>query len=294
MNLEHLSPSTLDLIFECPRKFQLSKLEGLTTEGESISTKFGTAWHLMKRLRSTGSSLEEAYTEVVKDYVVSNSDEYRTAERLHTAEYHYSTRYGGPIIPLTPQDVELETLLWVEGIPIPIKTISDCIAMVDVNEGMGVEKWVVDYKTTSRLEKDWVAQYRVSNQFKAYYAGALLEHPDLAGVLVDLFNVTKGVTTDRGRAGKSAAEADGCHFYRLPIRYTDFAINEWKQNMSIGYKLTKFYEEQGYPMNAPTACKAYGGTCQFIDICDTQDPERREMVKLTFTKREDVKESEGS
>lgn len=294
MNLEHLSPSSLDLIQECPRKLQLSKLEGLSTEGESISTKFGTAWHAIKRLRSLGKGIEEAVAEATKDYIVSDSYEYRTAEKLLKAEQHYTKLYGGALVPLTPEDVELETLLWVEGIPIPIKTITDCIAMLDVNEGTGVEKWVVDYKTTSRLERDWVSHYRVSNQFKAYFAGAKLEHPDLAGVLVDIFNVSKGVSTDRGKAGKSAAEADGCHFYRLPIRYTDFAIEEWKQNMLAGYETLLFHEKRGfYPMHAPTACKAFGTTCPFIDICDTQDPERRELIKLTFTKREDVQESEG-
>lgn len=286
--LEHLSPSTIDLIFECPRKLQLSKLEGLATEGASVSTTFGTGWHAVKRLRSLGMGIEEAVAEATKEY--PNTDDYRSAEKLLKAEHHYTRMYGGPLIPLTPQDVELETLLWVEGIPIPIKTISDCIAMVDVNEGTGVEKWLVDYKTTSRLEQQWVAQYRVSSQFKAYYAGAKLEHPDLAGVLVDLFHVTKGVSTDRGKAGKSAAAQDGCHFYRLPIRYTDFAIEEWKKNAATAYKLVQFYEaENFYPMNAPKACSAYGGTCPFIDVCDTQDPERRELVKLSFKKREDEK-----
>lgn len=283
----------MDLIFECPRKFQLLKEEGLSSEGDSISTSFGTAWHAIKKLRSLGQDIESAWVEGAKG-LVSDPAEYRTAEKLLKAEEHYTQRYGGPIIPIHDKAVELETTLWVDGVPIPIKTITDCIAKMDVNEGTGIEKWIVDYKTTSRLEGNWVQQYRVSNQFKAYFAAGKIEHPDAVGVIVDLFHVTKGLKSERGQKGKSGYEIDGVHFYRLPIRYTDFALEEWKKNAAMAYKLATFYRmSKFYPQNAPTACKAYGQSCQFLDICDTQDAEKRELVKLTFKQREDAQEPQG-
>lgn len=284
--MQSLRPSILELVQECPRKYSYLEKDRITTEGEAVSTRFGTAWHEIKRLRSLGATIDEALAQVTLEV---GPDEYRNKEKLMKAELHYLKRYGGPIVPLSPKHLELETLQWIEGVPVPLLSHMDCVAMLDVNEGTGVEKWVVDYKTTSRLESDWVSSYRVSNQFKAYYAAAKIEHPDIAGVICDLLHVTKGLTTERGQKGKSQEQIDGVHLYRLPIRYSDYVIDEWRQTMKSGWEAIQKYEADNfYPLHAPIACKAYGSTCPFLDICDTQDPARRELIKLnSFVKRQD-------
>lgn len=293
--IEYISPSTLDLLMSCPRKFQLRKGERLTTEGESTALSFGSAWHSIQHNLRMGMNPQAAWQEATKDYIDPPKD-HRTAERLNQAMWHYLDHYGGYIKPYGPITSEQETVISIPGVRMPVKLIIDVVAEVDVNEMRGKELWVVDHKTTSRLDSSWPQQYRVSNQFKCYYEAARQEFPEVAGVLVDVFNITKGVSTDRGKAGKTPSEIDGCHFHRLAIRYEDVAIEEWKRTVDLELRKLQMYQDEGFfPMNAPTACSAFHSRCEFLDICEIQNPNLREQIKKSYYKEtEDGEESSDS
>lgn len=282
MTLDFVRSSTLDLLLTCPQKFNLSQNEGLGAESEAIATAFGHAWHRAHHLIRMGSSIREAHALATEGYQDPQNSA-KTKQKILLGLEHYQARYGGFLKPVGPDASEQEFLLKIPGIPIPIKGTKDIIAFWDANEGRGTEKWIVDHKTTAMLKGQWVQQYGVSNQFKCYYCAGKEEDPEIAGVLVDLFHVTKGVTTDRGKKGKSQAEIDGVHLYRLALRYSDFTISEWKKTVATALKALRVYESEGhFPLNAPTACSAYGSMCPFLDICACQDPAMREVIKLAF------------
>jgi hypothetical protein len=97
--------------------------------------------------------------------------------------------------------------------------------------------------------------------------------------------------TSGNKKGKTKNERDGTMFFRLPIRYTSAILNEWRLNMASGQALKKIYRSSGYwPQNAPDACKAYGTDCPFLDICDTQDEDIRQVIIDGFPKREEKKD----
>src|SRR6267142_2351064 len=279
MTLDFIRSSTLDLLLTCPQKYNLRENEGLGAESEATATRFGTAWHRAHHLIRMGSSIEQAFELATKDFVDTPNSP-KNKEKILLGLRHYAQRYGGFLKPVGPDASEQEFLLRIPGIPIPIKGTKEIIAWWDANEGRGTEKWIVDHKTTAMLKGQWVQQYGVSNQFKCYYCAGKQEDSDIAGVLVDLFHVTKGVTTPRGKAGKSPAEIDGVHLYRLALRFTDFTIDEWKKTVATALKALQVYEKDGhYPLNAPTACGAYGSMCPFLDVCACQNEKMREVIK---------------
>jgi len=290
--LKFIRSSHLDLLSTCPRKFQYTVLEELTGDGESSSTRFGTAWHLIHHLIRQGVPLHDAWTKATDGYIDPPKGA-KTKEKLLKGIEHYVRRYGHTLEPISPAATEQEFTIRLPGISLPIQGHVDCIGWWDANEGRGREKWIVDHKTTSWLAGDWVQKYSTSNQFKCYYKVGKLEHADLAGVLVDIFHVTMGVSTPRGQAGKSPEQIDGCHFYRLPIRFTEFAIQEWEQFVASKLRdLDNYLSHDFFPMHAPTACGAYGSNCAFLNVCSSQDPDIRSTMKATYIEQPEGQDQE--
>lgn len=283
--MDFIRSSDLDLLLTCPRKYQLIKLEGLKPDEDSLAQSWGHAWHLAQHLWRLGMPYAEALQVAVKDFRDPSSDSPKTKEKLLLGLRHYNRVYGGPLQPVSHRTSEQEFLIRLPGISVPVKGTMDIIAMWDSNEGRGKEKWIVDHKTTARLDGDWVRRYSVSNQFKCYFCAGREEHPDLAGVLVDVLHVTKGLKSERGQKGKTQAEVDGIHLYRLPVRFTDFILEEWKHTVAAAILQLDLYKKLNYyPMNAPTACGAYGSNCPMLDICACQQPDLRETIKAAMRK----------
>ena len=282
MSLKFIRSSHLDLLCTCPRKFQYIVLEELLGNEGSPSLNFGTAWHLIHHLIRQGVPAKVAWEKATETFV-NPSKGAKTKEKLLLGIEHYISRYGKTLEPISPAATEQEFTVQLPGISIPIQGHVDMIGWWDANEGRGREKWIVDHKTTSWLAGDWVQKYSTSNQFKCYYKVGKLEHADLAGVLVDIFHVTMGVSTPRGMAGKTREQIDGCHFYRLPLRFTDFAIQEWEQFVASKLRdLNNYITHDFFPMHAPTACGAYGSNCVFLNVCSAQDPDIRATMKATY------------
>ncbi len=281
--IKQISPSGLDKLMRCPRDYQHTYQDGLKTEGSpSPSLQWGGTWHELLHLMRLGNSREVAYEAAIQNWVEYPKDHRGNPERLLNCLRHYENQWGGLLTPITPAHSEQKFIIAMELQPeliTYIKGIIDIYSDLDANEGEGKQSWLVDHKTTSRLEAVWAQVYRVSNQFKCYFSAGLEEKPELAGVVCDLVHVTKPCTTPRGRKGKTEAHADGFQFYRLYIHYNDFQRAEWMMNVAVALKAAQVYEDEDFwPMNAPTACKAFGSICPFLDICDTDSLEVRTQI----------------
>ena len=287
-----LSPSGLSMLLSCPRKYFHTYEQGLQPEKKSWSLTFGSLVHTVFELWRGGQSPDEAFFSGTKDMPAPPKKDMRTKAKLRLLFDNYRDFYKNDgLVLVADPDTGKPATEWKFNVMIPeleesVPGIIDYTAQWDANEKKGKELWLFDYKTTTRLELDWVKQYRVSNQFKAYAWIGMGKYPEIAGIVCDLMRITAG-----NKKGKTKYERDGTMFYRLPIRYTSDALNEWRANMASGQALKKIYKSSGYwPQNAPDACKAYGSSCPFLDICDTQDEEIREVIIQGFPKREEKKD----
>lgn len=269
--------STWATLTTCAKKYELSSIKRIAEDKNSQALTFGTAWH--KVTEAHGRLNVPAHHANLVDHVleklqwVDPVDDYRTADKLRRAYERWvelRARY------YKWRAVEAGFYADV-GHDEPYEGRVDASLETDVNQGRGPEWWIVDYKTTGRLDSDWTEQYGISHQFKGYYAYGKAMWPDTAGVLIDLFHCTKG-----NKSGKTEGEREGIRFYQLPLRFTDEEIAATIQEYGEALALKKFYAERGvYPRNT-SACRMYGRTCGFIDICGTADKEQQEQLIASF------------
>ena len=77
-------------------------------------------------------------------------------------------------------------------------------------------------------------------------------------------------------------------FGRDNIWYEEWQFEQWKKAVKKWARLIQVCQEDNdWPINAPSACSAYGG-CQYRVLCSA-DPEQREYLKETaFKKKEEA------
>jgi hypothetical protein len=267
------SYSELTTLMTCPTKHHYLYDEGLAPEGEgSLSARFGHLWHKVMELHAKGvpdpvdaAAKLEQWQEPEKDH--------RTYGRMQLAYQLWKEQWAHQPYRYIKTEEKVG------------KGVIDAVVDCDSNQGYGVEEWLVDYKTTSQMMTAWVQLYRVSHQFKWYYAFGRTLAPKAVGVIVDIYHSTKGLTTEKGQQGKSEGEINGCRFHRLFLRYDDATIKESVNDFKAALLLRQYYREQKYWPKNTSACYNFGSTCPFIDICDTTDPELRERLKSVFPRK---------
>jgi len=273
--------SSMDRLWDCPRRFQLQEEEKLQEPGEKIALNYGSLWHKIHEVAFhpvTGATPDDIVDEALK--IVEWHDvgsDYRTAAKARLAYKQWLEKYAGTPWNVLESETRYEVQL-IEGVEAHTGRF-DAVVEADSGDGEGIARWLVDYKTTSKLSKDWIAQYRISNQFRLYFLSRRLlggEEP-LAGVLVDLYNCSPGAV----KTGKTPQEIAGNHFYRLFIRYDDEnSFVETYRDYEAAVQTRDSFRAAGYfPKNTGSCWR-----CPFVDICDTIDPELREALKEGYKK----------
>jgi hypothetical protein len=116
---------------------------------------------------------------------------------------------------------------------------------------------ISDYKTSSSL-KSWVEpQVAVSDQFTGYLALAQANGIPTETLIVD------GIST----AKKALLDGVGL-FVRYTANRTREQIEDWR-NRTIAWaeRLREDIESGRFNTNQPHSCTAYGGRCQFYEVC---------------------------
>lgn len=293
-----ISPSALDKLRTCAQSFDFRYNQQLISGPVNQAAKFGTLHHkimeLFRKLQVQdnyeltgdviGMIVEDA-CEAVQWEDPTDPKEYRTREKALLGLHHYIEKWGDndyePILINGKPATETELVIEV-GLQEPLHVVRDLLAMWNANENTGKELWGVDYKTTSRLEGNWVQTYSVSDQFKHYtYASREGGVPEIVGTVCDVFRVTKG-----NKSAKTAAERDGCVFYRLPIRHSDFVLKRWYYGVKTTLFLKELYEREGvWPTNAPKACVATW--CEYLNLCNAADEDEYEAMLKTYQRDEE-------
>ncbi len=273
--------SGMSRLLTCARSYQYGVEERLMLPREKPSINFGHAWHAIQHKYAVDQNFfgidEEAG---VRRLLASrgwqdHEGDYRTGEKLALGFRRWLERYSGAAWKVIEAETSYRHLL-VKGFE-PQEGRVDAIVEWNSNQGRGVEKWIVDFKTTSMLRGDWVEVYRNSNQFRFYYMAMLGKYPDLAGVVVDLYHATKGV-----QKGKTAEEREGNRFYRLPVRFEEFQLEEATRDYGVAIVAKQVYTDAGYFPKNTSACVQYGVACPFLELCDAPSEEARQRLRATY------------
>lgn len=263
--------SEMAVLLSCPRKHQYLYGERITEEDKALALSFGTAWHKIMEAHNKG---ESDPIQAIGDYI-DPPDDYRTYDKLRKAYASWRQQYQNVPWNVIHSEWGIRSMIGTD----PYEGLIDVVVETDSNHiGHGLEKWIVDYKTASRMELDWVTTYRVSNQFKLYLRNARKAYPDLVGVCVDVYHATKGAV----KTGKTQEDIDGNKFYRQFFRYEEFELDEAEKDFMAANLIKRTCEDAGYWPKNTGACRMYNRTCEFIDLCDASTPELREMLKENF------------
>lgn len=69
-------------------------------------------------------------------------------------------------------------------------------------------------------------------------------------------------------------------FVREPISFSSQEMHQWQQELTEIYvTIARQVAKAEFPMNRGACGKAWGGSCQFAPLCETYDPNLRELLK---------------
>lgn len=254
--------SSMSTLLSCPREYEEQYIHRKVGHEESAALAFGTLWHKIMELHGMGYMFTSLVDDAAELVGWTDTGDYRTLARAREAYEQWKERYAKehwkPLATEQPFSVQI-----MESCPEPYVGRRDLLVEADSGEGRGVERWIVDYKTTSMLPRDWVTLYRISNQFKLYYAAGRALDPTIAGICVDVVVVSRKET----------------RLYRLFFRYTGEQIEESLVDFAAAVAARDFYNElEYYPRNTKN-CRRFGTVCPYLDLCDTHDPELRARLR---------------
>lgn len=275
--------SDLSKLLSCARMYQHSRIERLRTPGERMAHSFGKGWHAIHqewaRLQLAGRT--EYSPDDVTEWVLStigwqdNPEDYRTGDKLRRAFRAYHERYA---LEQFQYDAAEQSFTFEYAPDLePIEGRIDAVVRADAGWGNGVQRWLVDYKTTSMLRGDWVEYYRVSNQFKYYYLNEKNNFPDLAGVCVDVYHATSG-----NKRGKTEGERNGDRFYRMFFQYSPLQLDEAIRDFAVANTTREMYAELGYWPKNTSACHQFGVSCPFLELCEATTEELRNKLRAGY------------
>jgi hypothetical protein len=265
---------------ECPRKYQLTIIQGWRKTEESVHLKFGSIFassmEAYFHARAQGGDHEDAL-DVAVDHVLresygwnpDNSPKKNRDTLLRTVIWYFEEYKDDPaqIIHLANGRPATELSFKFEsGIASPFGTEYLLCGHLDRVVDYAGDLFVMDQKTTGGgLGAFYFSQYDLDNQMSQYtLAGQVVYNLPLAGVIIDAASILVGQTTfGRGFTMRSKGQ-----------------LEEWLVNTELHLRNVERYADANqWPMNLKS-CGNYGG-CVFKDICK-KDPEMRERFLETY------------
>lgn len=281
--------TSLSALLECPRKYQLSHIQGWSPRLESVHLTFGILYHgaieRYDHAKASGATHSEAIVAAVRWTLTetwnkelrrpwTSDDKHKNRLTLIRSIVWYLTQFA---------EDTLETVILSNNKPaveLSFRFDSDisfgstryvlCGHLDRVAKFQDL-LWINDHKTTkSSIEgDDYFARYSPDNQMSMYaFAGKVIYNVPVQGVIVNAAQVM--VTFTRFRRGFA--------------HRTEAQLSEW-------YEHTKFYIKQAekfatanfWPMNIKS-CGLYGG-CPFRSICGKDPSVREQWLQAGFKKR---------
>jgi len=281
--------TSLGLLKECPRKYQLAIIEGYEQRVRNVHLAFGIWLHEAKEqydsARADDLSYEEAVLRSVRHIMCAtwnselkrpwaSDDSHKNRFTLVRTVVWYLTEY---------KDDPIETLRLANGkaaVELSFSFESPFIANsgekflicghMDRFGKIGTPAWVCDVKSTKySLDERYFAQFTPHNQFTIYTLAARVVYSiPVQGLIVDAAQVA--VTFSR--------------FERRQVYRDEAQLDEWLQGFGVYVKQAEYYARMNYwPLNE-TSCNKFSG-CQFRQVCSHSPAIRQKWLDADFVKR---------
>jgi hypothetical protein len=266
------SASSLSTFSDCPRKYELSYVEGWTPKGEALDLMFGTCWHTLMEvywhLRLDKNPHDDVLREIIPDALGMTlppasrpKQAGKTAASLARSLVWYFEQYQHDeidsivVLPSGKPAIELHftfmlNLINPDGEPYQIQ------GYLDQLRTFNSVYTVWDYKTTTNVNAPFYAQrFEIDLQSQIYTLAAhALTNEKYSMFMVDAMGV--GVTYSE--------------FNRIPVPMTDGELNEAILDIhALIREAERCAEANYYPKNTGSC-----GFCQFNGICN-KDPQSR-------------------
>lgn len=284
--------TSLGLLKTCPRKYQLTMLEGWHGKKEALPLTFGILFHEalehFDKLRAEGGTYEEARLDAVR-YILGRSGK-RTEEGIWKAWSTDCTKRNRRTLVRAIvwylehfKDDTAETVVLKNGkaavelsfrMPIPLTSPEGdnyllCGHMDRIVNYQGAT-YVLDYKTTAGTLSDYYFErYSPDNQVSLYTLAAnVVLEKRAAGVIIDAVQLAVGFN----------------RYFRGIVHRTKPQLDEWLHDAMEYIRLAERWAETGYwPMN-DTACDKYGG-CPFRGVCNKDPGVREKFLSSDFRRK---------
>lgn len=281
--------TSMGALKECPRKYQLSIMEGWQPRTQSVHLTFGLHYHAaLERYdhsRAQGESHEQAQRDAVLCALIDSWDPILRKPWFSDHPQKNRLTLLRSIVWYLEQFSEdtFETVILSNGKPaveLSFRLELDYVAPTGENfilcghldrlAKLGDEVFILDRKTTSStISPDFFRKFSPDNQFSTYlFAGSVIYQHPINRIVVD--GVQVAVTFSRFQRG-------------IVDRHSDQTI-EWLRDMGFWLGQATVFAQQGYwPMN-DKSCGNYGG-CQFRGICSKPKAVRAQWLSAEFTRR---------
>jgi hypothetical protein len=289
-NLQLAVDSTsIGTLMDCPRKYQLSIIQGYSPREESVHLTFGTLYHealeVYDRAIAQGATYDQAVIRAVRKALTRtwnkqlnrpwNSDhkEKNRYTLIRTIVWYLERFRADSIVTIVLADgspaVELSfrfqtTYASRRGEPFILCGHLDRLGELDGRP------WIVDRKTTKYpIDQEYFAKYSPDNQMSTYdFAGRVVYNLPVSGVIVDAAQVLVTLSRfERGFVPRTAAQQD-----------------EWYHNLGYWLRQMESYAEEGFwPMNLKH-CNMYGG-CPFRFVCGQTPEVRQKWLDVKYVRR---------
>lgn len=277
--------TSLSTFIECPRKYQLSILEGWATSGDkSVHLIFGGLYasaleHYHKHI-AAGVDVEEATRLVLRELLVETWD----ADLGEGVDWGHPTKTRDTLIRSVIwyldqfRDDTMSTVILPDGraaveYSFSFELTDDYLycGHIDRLVSYGGDIYVQDQKTSgSTLTPRFFEGFSPDIQMTGYtLAGKIIFDLPVKGVVIDAAQIAVGFT----------------RFERWFVGRTNAHLSEFRHEALHYIGLAKrCHEESYYPMNR-TSCGNYGG-CRYRKICSLAPNLRDQFLQGNFVRQE--------
>lgn len=294
--------TSISLMQACPRKYQLTILQGWRKKDESVHLRFGgdfaSSMEIYAHARAAGADHEEALDATVAAALELTWDRPKDEHGKKILEEGNGAPWTPDNSPKKNRETLIRTVIWYfeEYKDDPAKTIilpngrpatevsfklesgitapdgSEYLLTGHLDKGVTFadDPFVMDQKTTGGgLGSYFFSQFDLSGQMSQYtFAAKILWNIPVKGVIIDAAALLVGSTTfGRSITMRSAGQ-----------------LEEWHANVAQWLTLAEGFADRGhYPMNFES-CGNYGG-CVFKNICNKDPAVREKFLETDFEKR---------